>query len=74
MTLRDTALREKEEEKSCQTFKDSFYKVEELLIFTCKKSRKEDTRWIWLNWDLLVKLKGNREMHRQLKQELVSHD
>lgn len=60
-TLRETALRGKGEEKSWQTFKDPFYMVKELLIFTSKKSRKEDKRLVWLNWDLLVKLKGNRE-------------
>lgn len=51
-TLRETALRGKGEKKSWQNFRDAFYKVEEVFIFTCKKSRKENRRLVWLNTNL----------------------
>jgi len=37
-----------------------------------KKSGKEGKRPAWLSQDLLVKLKGRKEMHRQWKQGQVS--
>ena len=38
----------------------------------CKKSGKEGKKLAWLSRDLLVKLKGKKEMHRQWKQGQVS--
>ncbi|KAK4828789.1 hypothetical protein QYF61_000846 [Mycteria americana] len=38
----------------------------------CKKSGKEGKRWACMSQDLLVKLKGKKEMHRQWKQGQVS--
>jgi len=43
-----------------------------LSIPMCKKSGKEGKRSAWLSGDLLVKLKGKKEMHRQWKQGQVS--
>lgn len=37
-----------------------------------KKSGREGRSLTWLRWDLLVKLEGRNEMHRQWKQEEVS--
>jgi len=41
------------------------------LIPRCKKSGKKGKRLAWLSRDLLVKLKGKRELHRQRKQGQV---
>ncbi|KFP56376.1 hypothetical protein N322_05521, partial [Cariama cristata] len=67
-----TALRNKGAEHSWQVFKDAFLRAQELSIPRRKKSDKERKRPAWLNHDLLVKLKGKKEMHRQWKQGLVS--
>ncbi|KAK4818023.1 hypothetical protein QYF61_004147 [Mycteria americana] len=64
----ETALGDKGAEQSWQIFKDAFHKVQELLIPRCKKSGKEVKRPAWMSQDLLVKLKGKKEMHRQWKQ------
>ena len=68
----ETALRDKGAEQSWQIFKDTFHRAQELLIPRCKKSGKEGKRPAWLSQDLLVKLKGKKEMHRQWKQGQVS--
>ncbi|KAK4811070.1 hypothetical protein QYF61_016356 [Mycteria americana] len=68
----ETALRDKGAEQSWQIFKDDFHRVQELLILRCKKSGKEGKRPAWMSQDLLVKLKGKKEMHRQWKQGQVS--
>ncbi|KFQ81576.1 hypothetical protein N335_14481, partial [Phaethon lepturus] len=70
----ETALRDKGTEQSWQIFKDTFHRVQELLIPKCKKSGKEGKRPAWLSQDLLVKLKGKREMNRQWKQGQVCWD
>ncbi|PKU43628.1 hypothetical protein llap_6060 [Limosa lapponica baueri] len=44
----------------------------ELLIPKCKKSGEEGKRPAWMSQDLLGKLKGKKEIHRQWKQEQVS--
>ncbi|GAB0209193.1 hypothetical protein GRJ2_003385000 [Grus japonensis] len=71
-TLWETALRDKGAEQSWQIFKDAFYRAQELLIPRCKKSGKEGKRLAWMSQDLLVKLKGKKEMHRQWKRGQVS--
>ncbi|KAK4821784.1 hypothetical protein QYF61_002200 [Mycteria americana] len=68
----ETALRDKGAEQSWQIFKDTFHRVEELSICTCKKSGKEGKRSAWMSQDLLVKLKSKKEMHKQWKQGRVS--
>ncbi|KAK4830768.1 hypothetical protein QYF61_013257 [Mycteria americana] len=68
----ETALRDKGAEQSWQIFKDAFHRAKELSIPRCKKSGKEGKRLAWLSQDLLVKLKGKKEMHRQWKQGQVS--
>jgi len=60
-----TTLRDKEAEQSWQIFKDGFHRSQELLIPRCKKSEKEGKRPAWLSRDMVVKLKGKEEMHRQ---------
>ncbi|KFM05399.1 hypothetical protein AS27_15836, partial [Aptenodytes forsteri] len=70
--LWETALRHKGAEQSWQIFKDTFHRAQELLIPRHKKSGKEGKRPAWLSRDLLVKLKGKKEMHRQWKQGQVS--
>jgi len=64
----ETVLRDKGAEQSWQIFKDTFHKAQELSIPRCKKSGKEGRRLAWLSQDLLAKLKGKKEMHRQWKQ------
>ncbi|KFQ85226.1 hypothetical protein N337_10020, partial [Phoenicopterus ruber ruber] len=65
-------LRDKGAEQSWQIFKEAFHRAQELSIPGCKKSGKEGKRPAWLSRDLLVKLKGKKEMHRQWKQGQVS--
>ncbi|KFR00034.1 hypothetical protein Y956_06354, partial [Nipponia nippon] len=64
----EMALRDKGAEQSWQIFKDAFHRTQELSMPRCKKSLKEGKRPAWL-W---VKLKGNKRMHRQWEQGLVS--
>ncbi|KAK4816396.1 hypothetical protein QYF61_016713 [Mycteria americana] len=59
-------------EQSWQIFKDAFHRAQELSIPRCKKSGKEGKRPAWMSQELLVKLKGKKEMHRQWKQGQVS--
>ncbi|KFQ75511.1 hypothetical protein N337_12410, partial [Phoenicopterus ruber ruber] len=68
----ETALRDKVAGQSWQIFKDAFHRAQHLSIPRCKKSGKEGKRPAWLSRDLLVKIKGKREMHRQWKQGQVS--
>ncbi|KFP99488.1 hypothetical protein N329_04107, partial [Haliaeetus albicilla] len=68
----ETALRDKGAKQSWQIFKDAFHRVQELSVLRCKKSGKEGKRPAWMSQDLLVKLKGKKEMHRQWKQGQVS--
>ncbi|GAB0186222.1 mitochondrial enolase superfamily member 1 [Grus japonensis] len=68
----ETALRDKGAEQSWQIFKDPFHRAQELSIPRCKKSGKEGKRPTWLSRDLLVKLKGKKEIHRHWKQGQVS--
>ncbi|PKU49447.1 nedd4-binding protein 2-like 2 [Limosa lapponica baueri] len=71
-TLWETFLKDKGAEQSWQVFKDTFHRTQALLIPRRKKSGKESKRLAWLSWDLLVKLKGEKEMHRQWKQGQIS--
>ncbi|KFQ81143.1 hypothetical protein N335_03187, partial [Phaethon lepturus] len=68
----ETALRDKGAEQSWQIFKDTFHRAQELFIPRCKKLGNEGKRPAWLSGDLLGKLKGRKEMHRQWKQGQVS--
>ena len=72
--LSETVLRDREAEQSWQIFKDAFHKAQELSIPQCKNSGREGTRLAWLSRDLLVKLKGKRELHRQWKQGHISRE
>ena len=65
MTPWERVLRERGAEQSWQIFKDGFHRSQELLIPRCKKSEKEGKRPAWLSRDMVVKLKGKEEMHRQ---------
>ncbi|KFW06482.1 hypothetical protein N327_08664, partial [Fulmarus glacialis] len=51
---------------------EAFHRAQELSIPRCKKSGKEGKRPPRLSQDLLVKLKGKKEVHRQWKQGQVS--
>jgi len=53
-------------------FRDAFHRVQEFSLPRCEKSGKDGKRPAWLSRDLLVKLKGKKEMHRQWKQGQVS--
>ena len=66
MVLRDRS------EQSWQIFKDAFQRGQELSVSRCKKSGKEGKRLAWLSRDLLVELKGKRELHRQWMQGQLS--
>ncbi|KFQ65375.1 hypothetical protein N334_04245, partial [Pelecanus crispus] len=68
----ETGLRDKGAEQSWQIFKDASHRKQELLIPRCKKSGKEGKTLAWMSPDLLDKLKGKKEMHRQWKQGQVS--
>ncbi|KFQ78147.1 hypothetical protein N335_09061, partial [Phaethon lepturus] len=70
----ETVLTDKGAEQNWQIFEDTFHRVQELSIPRCKKSGKEGKRPAWLSGDLLGKLKGKKEMHRQWKQGQVSWD
>jgi len=58
-------------EQSWQIFKGAFH-LQELSDPRCKKPGKEGKGLAWLSRDLLVKLKGKRELHSQWKQGQVS--
>jgi len=62
----ESSLRDRGAEQSWRIFKDTFHTTH--LMPRCKKSGKEGKRLSWLSCDLLVKLKGKKEMHRQWKQ------
>jgi len=68
----ETVLRDRGAEQSWQIFKDAFHRVQELSVPRCKKSGKEGKRPVCLSRDLLGKLKGKRELHRQCKQGQTS--
>ncbi|KFU91186.1 hypothetical protein M959_05608, partial [Chaetura pelagica] len=68
----EMALRDKGAEESWQIFKDAFHRAQEVSIPKCKKSGKVGKRPVWLSQDLLVKLKGKMEIHRQWKRGQVS--
>ncbi|PKU44326.1 hypothetical protein llap_5378 [Limosa lapponica baueri] len=63
----ETALGDKEAGQSWQIFKDNPHRAQELSIPKCKKTGKEGKRPARISWDLLVKLMGKKEMHRQWK-------
>lgn len=48
--------------------KGVFQRVQELEVPRCKKWGKEGKRVAWLSKDLLVKLKGKKQMHREWEQ------
>ncbi|PKU42375.1 hypothetical protein llap_7322 [Limosa lapponica baueri] len=68
----ETALRDKGAEQSWQVVKDAFHIEQDLSFSRCKKSGEEGKRSAWLSRNLLVKLNGKNEMHRQWKQGQVS--
>ncbi|KFQ76863.1 hypothetical protein N335_14424, partial [Phaethon lepturus] len=70
----ETALRHKGAGQSWRVFRDAFCRAQELSIPRCKKSGKEGKRPAWLSRDLLGKLKGRKEMHKQWKQRQGSWD
>ena len=55
-------------EQSWQSFKEAFFRAQELSIPRCSKLGKEGKRPVWLNQNLLAKLKSKKKMHRQWKQ------
>jgi len=65
------ALRDRGAEQNWQIFKDAFHRAQELSIPRCKKTAKEGKREVWLSQDLLVKLKGKKEMHKWWNQGKV---
>jgi len=66
-TTWETTLRDKEAEQSWHNFQDALRKAQELSIARSKKSGKTSKRLAWLSQDLMVKLMGKKEMHRQWK-------
>jgi len=68
----EMVLRDRGTEQRWQIFEDAFHRTQELSVPRCKKSGKEGKTPAWLSRDLLVKLKGKRELHRQWKQGQVS--
>jgi len=70
----ETVLRERGTQQSWQMFKETFCRAQELSVPRCNKSGKEGKRPAWLSQDLLVKLKGKRELCRQWNQEKGSRE
>jgi len=68
----EKVLRDRGAEQSWQIVKDAFHRAQELSIPMCKKSGEEGKRPAWLSQDLLIKLRGRKEMHRQWMQGQVS--
>ncbi|PKU38840.1 hypothetical protein llap_10849 [Limosa lapponica baueri] len=64
-------LRDKGAEQSWQTFKDAFQRAQELSIPRCKKPSEKGKRPACLSQDLLVKVKGKKELHWQFRQDWV---
>ena len=65
-----TVLMDKGAEQRWQIFKEAFFRAQELSIPDVA-SQERKARPAWLNWDLLVKLKSKKKMHRQWKQRKV---
>jgi len=63
----ETVLSDTGAEQSWQIFKNTFHRAQELSVPRCTRSGKEGKRPAWLSRDLLVKLKGKRELYRQWK-------
>lgn len=69
----EIALRDKgAAEQSCQIFKGTFHRVQELSITMSEKSGKDGKRLACMCQALLVKLKGKKEMYKQWEQGQVS--
>ncbi|PKU39070.1 nedd4-binding protein 2-like 2 [Limosa lapponica baueri] len=68
----EMVLRDKRTERRWEIFKDSFHRPQDLSIPRCNKSSKKEKRPARLSRDLLVKLKGKKELHRQFKQDQAS--
>jgi len=64
----ETVLMCKGVEQSWQIFNEAFLRVQEPSIPKCSKLGKEGKRPVWLNWDLLVKLKSKKKIHWQWRQ------
>lgn len=60
-TLWETALWDKGAEQNWHNLKEVFHRVQEPLMFICKKSRKEGKRLVKLSEGLLVRLMGKKE-------------
>ena len=67
----ETVLMGKGMQQRWQIVKEAFFKAQELSIHRCSRSRKEGKRPVWLNWDLLVKLKSKKKTHGQWEQGQV---
>jgi len=65
-------LRDRGAEQSWHVFKDAFRRAQELSIPRCKNSGREGKKPALRSQDLLVTLKGKRELHKQWKQGLAS--
>lgn len=61
------ALKKEQVEQSWQ-IKEIFKRVQVLAIPRCKKWDKKGRREAWTSKDLLVKLKGMEQMHREWEQ------
>lgn len=58
-----TSLRGKRAEQSWQIFSEVFHGAQELAIPRSEKLVKGNERSVWQSWELLVKLKGKKQMH-----------
>lgn len=57
----ETAFRVKEVDQSWQVFKEVFNRVPEITTTKSKTFGNEDKSQAWLNWGMLVKLKGKKK-------------
>lgn len=64
--LWETALGDKGAEQSWQIFKEVFCRVQELAIPRNKKLEKQGKK-VWLSREMLMKLKGKKQMNKQWK-------
>lgn len=70
----ETSLREKGVEHSWQIFKEVFHRVQEMATPRSKKLGKEGKGTAGLSRELLVRLEGKKQMHRQLKLGWVAQE
>ncbi|KFQ21233.1 hypothetical protein N331_04258, partial [Merops nubicus] len=68
----EIVLRDKGVEQSWQIFKDTYHRVQELTVPSCRTPGREGRRPARLSRDLLARLKDKMRLHKEWKQGQVS--